>query len=172
MKDIPGYEKEYAITTDGRIWSYPKKNHHAGKWMKNRIRKDGLVVCPLVKSGKSKKHLVSRLVAITYIPTSDFSLYVFHKNGIAGDNRVENLEWKSIVNMNNDLIKRHAHSHSVRMKKMHNIRKKLTITDVNNIYKDRKKGLIYSVLTKKYSICENTVRNIITGKTYKECLKD
>ena len=35
MKDIVGYEGRYAVTEDGRIWSYPKPcSSRKGKWLK------------------------------------------------------------------------------------------------------------------------------------------
>lgn len=35
VKDIPGYEGLYAITSLGRVWSYPKKKgtNRDGQWM-------------------------------------------------------------------------------------------------------------------------------------------
>lgn len=38
MKDIPGYEGLYAITEDGRVWSYRKN-----RWVKSSANKKGYV---------------------------------------------------------------------------------------------------------------------------------
>ena len=35
IKDIPGYEWIYAITEEGRVFSYPKPKIHNGKWIKS-----------------------------------------------------------------------------------------------------------------------------------------
>ena len=36
MKDIEGYEGFYAITEEGRVWSYPKRAWSGG-WMKQQL---------------------------------------------------------------------------------------------------------------------------------------
>lgn len=102
MKDIPGYEGLYAITEDGRVWSYPKsRSSRNGKWLKlqlatnedDRLKPRSHYQVGLHKDGKVKQLLVHRLVALTYIPNPDNKPEVNHKDTNSLHNHVDNLEW-------------------------------------------------------------------------------
>lgn len=110
LKYIPGMEGLYAVTTDGRVWSYPKpltgalegKGYTKGKWLSLTNSRGYRVV----RLGVGRSVMVHRLVAMTYLgePAPDKG-HVNHKNGDKSDNRVQNLEWCSQAENN-----RHAWS--------------------------------------------------------------
>lgn len=87
MKDIVGYEGEYAITRDGRVWSYKRK-----KFLKPGLVR-GYYQVVLCKDGKRKRYYIHRLVAQTFIPNPDNLSQVNHKDENKQNNCVENLEW-------------------------------------------------------------------------------
>lgn len=99
MKGIPNFKGLYAITRDGRVWSYPKKwerkgtspASHKGKWMKSYLVTGYPALTLRDAQNKKCKLLVHRLIALTYIPVP--ALQVNHINGIRTDNRIKNLEW-------------------------------------------------------------------------------
>ena len=108
MKDIKGYEKLYAVTRDGRIWSYPKPSNLPnancllpGKWLKlqlfinrkNRIKPHSQYTVGLYKNLKNTTHQVHRLVGLTYIPNPENKPQINHKDGNPLNNHVLNLEW-------------------------------------------------------------------------------
>jgi len=105
INDIPGMDGLYAVTEDGRVWSYPKplsgalegKGYTKGKWLK-------LTNCRgyrCVRLGAGRMGLAHRLVALTYLGAPSVQApHVNHKNGNKADNRVENLEWCSQADNN------------------------------------------------------------------------
>ena len=89
LKDIKDYEGLYAITRDGRVWSYKSK-----KFLKHGLVKGYHRVC-LCKEGKCKNFRVHRLVAQTFIPNPEGLPEVNHKDEDKSNNNVNNLEWCS-----------------------------------------------------------------------------
>ena len=87
MKDIKDYESLYAITRDGRVWSY-KSN----KFLKPSLVR-GYHRVILYKEGKEKAFRIHRLVAEAFIPNPDGLPQVNHKDEDKSNNCVENLEW-------------------------------------------------------------------------------
>lgn len=90
MKDIPEFEGRYAITPDGRVWSYARQ-----RFMKPHVGTKGYA--QVVLRGSDKKtvtcHFVHRLVANSYLTPVDSKNTINHKNGVKTDNHVSNLEW-------------------------------------------------------------------------------
>lgn len=112
-KNIEGYEELYQISNLGRIKSVDRiVKHNKGKGIrriKGRIIKSWpdklnyqhIILC---KDGKTKKYLIHRLVAQTFIPNPENKPYIDHINCNPSDNRVENLRWATQKeNINNPL---------------------------------------------------------------------
>lgn len=105
MSDIEGYEGVYAVTKEGKIWSYPRSwmmgyplttIRKKGIWVSLKKRNNkGYVMVTLSKNNKQKTFTVHRLVAKTFIPNPLNLAQVNHKNGNKSDNCVDNLEWCS-----------------------------------------------------------------------------
>jgi hypothetical protein len=107
-KDIPGFEGIYQASNTGSIRTKPGKvtsnrrySHREwktrvlkSKYQKNRKRKDARVT--LWKDGKESDHLVSRLVAMTWVDGYSPGLTVNHIDGNPENNACGNLEWVSL----------------------------------------------------------------------------
>jgi len=190
MKDIKGYEDLYAITKDGRVWSYAKPcSSIDGMWMKQTpmvhkrvVKKDYLVfTTALTKKGKQKRFLVHRLVAITYIPNPENKPQVNHIDGNPSNNHVSNLEWSTGEEnlqhaQRTGLLtqytekQRKARSESGKITGPINgmkSRRKFSFAEaecIRKIYKFSKKS--YKAMARAYNCSDNTIRNICNNKSY------
>lgn len=88
MKDIPGFEGRYAITEDGKVFSFRSQ-----KFLNQKSKNGWYVQVTFIKDGKRMPFRIHRLVAEAFIKRGETQTEVNHKNGIKTDNRVENLEW-------------------------------------------------------------------------------
>lgn len=91
MKDIKGYEGLYAITEDGKVWSY-KSNQWMTPWFFGDYLYIGL---------QDKSYAVHRLVAQTYLDNPNNLPCVNHKDEDKTNNAVTNLEWCTYQYNNN-----------------------------------------------------------------------
>lgn len=87
-KDVKGYEGIYAVTTDGRVWSYRRKI-----WLKQYDNSHGYMFVALSVQGKDIDKKVHRLTAEAFVDNPYNKPQVNHKNGIKSDCRASNLEW-------------------------------------------------------------------------------
>ena len=91
-KDIPGFEGNYKISSEGRVWSKnktkkggflkPKKNN--GGYLQVALRRDSKIVA---------QPYVHRLVAEAFIPNPGNKPQVNHRDEDKTNNSVDNLEW-------------------------------------------------------------------------------
>lgn len=87
MTDIAGYEGLYAITDDGKVWSY-RKNIFLKPFLAR-----GYFKVRLCKGRTNKQVLVHRIVAETFLPNPQSFPQINHKDENKKNNRVDNLEW-------------------------------------------------------------------------------
>ena len=101
IKDIPGYNGLYEITTSGIIYrkeetyinNLGNKCVRKRREIKSRNNNYGRRVVTLCKDGKTKDHFVHRLVAETFIPNPNNYSMINHKDENPSNNNVNNLEW-------------------------------------------------------------------------------
>jgi len=103
--EIKDYENLYHISNFGNTKSLlkirPCGKHkfvdriYEEKILKNFTDKRGYIYITLSKDGVSKKYLLHRLIAESFIENKNNLPYDNHINGIKNDNRIENLEWVS-----------------------------------------------------------------------------
>ena len=168
MLDIKNYEGLYAISSTGKVWSYPKYNgvgFREGKWLKTFIHR-GYEYVTLTKDSVQKKYLIHRLVAQSFLENNLLKKEVNHINGIKHDNRVENLEWVSPKENSVHAYKTGLHVH-IGLKGEKNPKSKLRVKDILYIRgheivssSDRK------YFMKRFGVKKNTISDIINRKSW------
>jgi len=189
MKDIIGYEGLYAVTEDGKVWSYPKRvNSYEGSWMiqheyvnrKNRITPHVQYTVPLSKNGKRTRCQVHRLVAQAYIPNPENKPQINHKDGNPFNNNIDNLEWVTQsenmrhaqeAGMLNQFTEKSMENRSIQGKKnQHNTvkaRRMFTMDEVSEIKKTFEEGVKSARAIARELGCSNSaISNICNNKTY------
>lgn len=122
-KDIKGYEGLYAVTTDGKIWSYVKNDFKVIQ----EFQKTKYKFVALFKNGKGKIFSIHRLVAEAFIPNPENKPCVDHIDTDKSNNRVENLRWVTTAeNANNPLTKKHVSEGKKGLKPSEKTRKKMS----------------------------------------------
>ena len=100
FKDIEEFEGLYQVSTKGYVISLERKVkfHYGLRSVKERILKPhintkGYKQVSLCKNGIRKDFLISRLVAIAFLPNPENKRTVNHKLGDILDNNHDQLEW-------------------------------------------------------------------------------
>lgn len=150
IKDFP----DYAITKDGRVFSYRNKI-----FMKPSKTVKGYLRLTIRKNNKKYLKSVSALVLETYVGPRPIEFHAAHINGIRTDNRLENLKWASPTENQADRIK-HGTYHNG--EKCH--RAKLTWKKVELIRKSKSRNYL---IAKQFGIAKQTVHQIRTYKTWR-----
>lgn len=173
MKDIPGFEGRYAVTKDGRVWSYPKSRiHHLsgktylrykGSWLKPDNARDGYLYFRLRdKNHKMQKLSGHRIVALTYLTNEAMLPCINHVNAKKTDNRVSNLEW---------CTHKHNSEHMVLMGRVSrgesHKKSKLHDGDIREIRTLVRAGVPFKEVANRYGVYFSTIYKINHGETWK-----
>lgn len=172
LRAIPGYEAYYAVSPDGRVFSYPKNprsrgarnggTSHFGKWLKPQMSKTGYHVQYLSPPTGRKRLFMHRLVAMAWIPNPLNLPFINHLNCNKTDNRVANLEW---------CTKLQNAKHCVAMKRQPSGERhghaKLTSQNVIEIRAARRNGLTWKELARKFGVSITAATFAGKGKTWR-----
>lgn len=88
MKDIEGFEGQYAITTTGEVYSYKTK-----RFLTIRENNRGYDRVSLTVDRKTVNKFIHRLVAEAFIPNPENKPTVDHIDRNPHNNNMENLRW-------------------------------------------------------------------------------
>lgn len=152
---IKGFLDRYEISNHGSIRSLVTNNKILNNNTYNlKISDDkrGYKYVSLkTLSGKSKFLPIHRLMALHFITNPENKSFVNHKNGIKGDNRIENLEW--VTPSENSL-------HSYKIGTSVNANRKIVLDTASGIFYDS-----INDAAKAFNIRRVTLTNYLNGKT-------
>ena len=98
LKDIPNYEGLYQVSSEGCIWSVPRKDsigrQIGGRYLKQSIDTSGYLRVNLHKDGKAKPWTAHQLVAITFLNhvPNGYTIVVDHIDHDPLNNKLSNLQ--------------------------------------------------------------------------------
>lgn len=93
-KDILGFEGIYVVSNMGRVKRVMHRKHPTNTIINTSLNATGYHKIALTLNGKGYCKILSRLVAIAFIPNPENKPQVNHLNG-KDDNRTESLEWNT-----------------------------------------------------------------------------
>lgn len=114
-RDILGYEGIYQVSNLGRIKSldrYVNRSRNGDALVKGRIMKfftnknNAFYIHLKNEFNIGQGRSVAKIVAETFIRNENNFEYVKHKNGNVSDNRIENLDWYTKIDVNIETNKR------------------------------------------------------------------
>lgn len=124
-RPVPGYEGLYEVSNNGRVRSLYRKTKikSSDGVLRPRTDSHGYYRVNLYKNKKAKSMLVSRIVALAFIPNPENLPYVGHDNDNKKDNRVENLYW---TNASENLMHNGLHMKIARKRDIEKVRRALS----------------------------------------------
>ena len=163
MKPIPGFPG-YQITTDGRVWSEPRRRTKGG-WLKPWVS-HGYMCVVLFNRGRIHK-LVHRLVLETYVGPCPPRMECRHLNGNPKDNRLENLCWGTSSENTQDAMQHGTHRCTKQNGEKHH-NSKLTEQKVKLIYNLYHSGAdTQQGLADAFGVTDTCIWEIINKRTWK-----
>jgi len=161
-RPIAGYEKNYRITSDGRIFARRRRGSAGGEL---QLFKDnnGYFIITLCKSCQKKTRKVHQLVLLAYRGPCPDGLVTRHLDGNCTNNKIENLKYGTQSENLND---RYGHGTMIQGEKIYC--SKLTAKQVLEIRKKWDQGDIQQkTLAKDYNVVPSTISAIVTRKNWK-----
>lgn len=171
-RPVVGYEGLYSVTSDGRVWSLPKKSRTEGRRLKSALSRGGYPYVCLFKQGggrQIKNRTIHRLVAEAFLPRIDGKDHVNHLNGTKNDNRLCNLEWctpseNKLHAWRTGITKAHPNQQAASSRNIsaHNrTRRKLSPVDIARAADMAARGHTHASIAPKFSVSRRTVSRVL-----------
>ena len=175
-KEIKGNREIYEVSSLGNVRTKDRegaRGHHVkGHILTQRDNSNGYLRCDINITGKTKSHLVHRLVAEKFIPNPDNKPFVNHIDGNKHNNSVNNLEWCT-RNENERHAWKTGLKHDIATKgELHGMHK-LSKNDVEYIRKHhvRNGGNIKTgELARNFNVNPQTITDIVSERIWRSVL--
>lgn len=175
-KPVPGFGDHYEASSKGNIRAKDRivtKRHRSGKLIQQRYAQRMLTPCKTDSLGHLVVHIgvdgkkinaaVHRLVLLAFVGIPADGEEACHRNGVAGDNRPDNLRWGSHLSNNQDRVLHGTYLVGEKHKMA-----KLTEAQVVEI---KESGLHYEEVSRRFGISRSQAHRICAGKSWK-CVEE
>lgn len=163
MKDIAGFEGRYAVSDDGRVWSYV-----SNKWLSAPLNDWGYPKVCLHGSDKPRTVTVHRLVAETFLKKPQDCNEVNHIDGDKTNNSLPNLEWVTGSQNAQHAWDTGLQSNNKGIFAAQKARRKFSDQAVIAIRQMAQLGWTRRVIAELYQCNQGSIDKIINLKSYKE----
>lgn len=184
IKDIKGFEGLYAVTSHGRVWSYPKGkgSSHKGDWLSPYLVRG----YPTVEIGVRRENritaVVHRLVGYAFIENESNKPCINHIDGVKTNNTVSNLEWCTYAENNLHAYKmglksqkgvprnfsiNHIEYLKTKQIEKNKSRRKLTVDQASEVCEIYATGMFtYTDIGIGYEVSRKVISGIVKGESY------
>ena len=175
-KEIKGNREIYEVSSLGNVRTKDRegaRGHHVkGHILTQRDNSNGYLRCDINITGKTKSHLVHRLVAEKFIPNPDNKPFVNHIDGNKHNNSVNNLEWCT-RNENERHAWKTGLKHDIATKgELHGMHK-LSKKDVEYIRKHHARNggnMKTGELARNFNVNPQTITDIVSERIWRSVL--
>jgi len=168
LRWVPDTHERYAVTDDGRVFSYTKNwsTPSGAKELSPKVQtsRSGHLQIILTVDGDCKHKGVHQLVLRAFVgPRPTPKHETRHLNGEPTDNRPENLKWGTSKENKADMRKHGTQAYG---ESSHSA--KLTTLQVKQIRKLYASGDIYQEeLANRFDVCQSTISKILRRETFR-----
>lgn len=175
-KEIKGNRETYEVSSLGNVRTKDREGARGqrikGHILSQRDNSNGYLRCDMNVDGKTKSHLIHRLVAEKFIPNPDNKLFVNHIDGNKHNNSVNNLEWCTRSENEKHAWKIGLKCDTATKGELHGMHK-LNKNDVEYIREHhiRNGGSMKTgELARKFNVNPQTITEIVSGRIWRSIL--
>ena len=163
---IRGFEGLYEISRDGRVRGLDRTLSDGRKWRGGpcslKRSKSGHLSVRLCVGGKHHWKWVHRLVLEAFGEECPPGMECAHNNGVADDNRFENLRWDTRKGNQADKV-----LHGTSLAGERNNRARLSSADIREIRAMSRRGHLGTDIAARFGVTPANISSILTGSTWR-----
>ncbi len=160
----------YAVSKDGRVWSYRPRNGKGplkaeAHELKPVLQDNGYTHVSLYVDGKQVQYAVHALMLGTFVGPCPEGLTAGHKNGVRDDNALSNLYWATWDEQADD---KKAHgTHLAGSQIGNSVLTEDMVLQLKSEHQPGVWGCGYAALAKKHGLAKSTVAAALSGRYWK-----